>query len=491
MSTPGQTIALWGERWGGLVIRRLQLLCATALVLALGVPGIAAAQLDLQIVDVQLFVETLDGRERGAELFVIVEGSNIDYVTMKIPGSGEVVALDALDPVNLPGVFFMADFFRSLGRFTQSYPSGTYTFTFNGVRTVNVSLTFASPPAPSISSPAHRTRFASLHGDFFAFDACGAGCLDTTVLLFDDGDDPIAEEFIPSTSTTWMSPFPLAPQTRHDLLVLNTTIADQPGLMAQGDMFDLYQTRQHFESVQFTTGGAFIDDAPLGMFGIGFGADTHPVHDPSGAFVYNVAGFGVDLVIAADARGKISGTGFADADQNGSYETPVAVRGRVRTKGSEVTVDLRIRGRTDDVMISLQRRETFDVAAGITTVKSRASGRVGDVRVRMDDEDVDALPAGFTNDLDWTLDVTLQTLGTKVEATAVLTYAAGSTFNLEGTGRFNDRTGASTIRLKGADDAAKGVRIGLRNLRTNGPAITGTGVMYGVLGARGRASVGP
>jgi hypothetical protein len=215
---------------------------------------------------------------------------------------------------------------------------------------------------------------------------------------------------------------------------------------------------------------------------------ANPVYDGSEGGVESLAGVDVAYAAEMDGRGRLSGSGAADLDGDGSFETPVRVKGRIKGKDQEIStkLTLRVRGSTGTGKTKLRSvaRHEIDSLRAQDDGSVVTSGKVDGAPVREEASTSDPLD---TQALGWTLWFLVDESGTsaKQAASGGVVYGEGHSVPLQGKARFDERDGTWKVRLRSSGEH-KGVRVRIDDLSlASDREVLGGRMAYKAFGQKG------
>lgn len=468
------------------------------LLLLLGLAAPATAVADLERVTIEVVTLRNAGAIASLRTRIELEGTQIVEATLTPPG-GMPVAIMAGEEG-----FVLERPFMSEQELAAALPDGAYVLTVNGTRTYPFDFARAAVPSPAISAPAPASVLVPgpVTVEFSPCPACSgeddttqAAILDagTNTVLFGEELGPEDESWTPNDGADPPMPIPMPEDSALRAIVEHVARRTEAGAGTGGDAFEFVSVVGHADAVPFFTGFA----APAGSLCLVVGevADTPPdcialdapeaaLVDPSGAFALALAGVAMEYGAEVGPGGEIAGAASADLDGDGSLETSVPVRGKLRGfRGKlERRVSFDFRSAEPAAKLAVRIREAGLVTEGPVSGSQRAKGKLLGAKVA--EEAPSALPFG-DGPIGWRFEVELA--GKRVEEASV-DLEDGRSFALRGRFLFDPLTDLGKLDLRSeGDDAGLWVRIEDFRFEEGAEQPSASGdLTFRILGQRGR-----
>lgn len=465
------------------------------LLAGLGLAAPAAAVADVERVTIEVLTLRNAGAVASIRTRIEVEGTQIVEATLTPPGGMPVAIMDGEEG------FVLERPFMSEQELAAALPDGEYVLTVNGTRTYPFDYVRAAVPSPAISAPAPASVLVPgpVTVEFSPCPACSGEDDTTQAAILDAGTDTVLfEEELGPEDESWtpndgVEPIPMPEDSALRAAVQHVVRRTEAGAGTGGDAFELARVVAHADSVTFFTGFA----APAGSLCLVVGevADAPPdcialdapeaaLVDPSGAFALSLAGVAMEYGAEVGPGGEIGGSASADLDGDGSLETGVPVRGRLRGfRGKlERAVSFDFRSAEPAAKLAVRIREEASVTEGPLAGSQRAKGKLLGEKVA--DEAASELPFGG-GPIGWRFEVELA--GKHVEDASVI-LADGRSFALRGRFLFDPLTDLGKLDLRSeGDDAGLWVRIEDFRFEEGAEQPSASGdFTFRILGQRGR-----
>jgi hypothetical protein len=447
-----------------------------------GASGAAHAQLNVQDVSFRRGVDRIDGVDESAFGEVIVVGDGITSVELTFPDTSTM----ALSPLTTRE-FRLQLVLNDEAELDTEFGPGSYELDFNsGEEVVTVDHVIPAVPSPAISSPLQNSQNNSPTTTSYTWTGCSAGVCDAATdhvsVSISAAGVPLASAILPAGTETWSPPV-LGEDADFTFFVDNVSYRVGFEFADPGDSFTLFQSFFQSDSIDFSTGFKGLDEAPQGPFSVVVDDPANAILDPSGNVNTTLAGVAIDYDFEVSPGGKVTGTGNADVDGMGEFETPVTVKGKL--KGKEGILALKVTTRIKSKQVGTEasakytREQSIAAATGDFTGSELLKGTVLGVKV----EEGRPLADVIATPSDWQLDFTISTLdGRKLTATGVLIMGDGSMIDLAGKGTYK---GTTSLNLKSSGDD-KGASFGLKGFTVDAMGdISGGTLSYKAFGQSG------
>jgi hypothetical protein len=245
-----------------------------------------------------------------------------------------------------------------------------------------------------------------------------------------------------------------------------------------------------------------VADSAAGNYTISFGPDL-PIWDATGSISETVdidgGEFQIDLDIAMDARGRLTGSGSAtlsDPDVMIDF-SEIGLKGSIRSSRNvaRFTMNMKLSGVASVGGLSLPVRGGLQMKAEIEDGWAVGTARIS-IRAKGAGSARETIPLSLElvddpdDDGSWTLDLTVVDVDGKRLvgfASAALSNPASAPVLFDVKGNYNERRDESKLGLKGERRTAKGASIRLDKLLSEGGVLTAGQIRYKLLGQSGRA----
>jgi hypothetical protein len=451
-------------------------------------PGAAQAQLDLATVELEVAIDGTAGVDTLFQVTVRITGTDIASASITTTGQPPLAipcpsATECTTTQNLANQAALNALIPTTATNYKIDPVGSE----DGAPTLTDTFSFARPvvASPAISEPLNGTSVDP--GQItIRFVACGTCNAATRGTVLQDGS-PFEERLnLPASSTSWLPtmPFPanssFTAKIEHATESTQNQTADGPAAGTDDDPYTFTSRVSHSDMVDFMTGFAspegnfciIVNDPTMTLFDTGdcdglayVEAPASGVFDPSGMYALTAAGIPVLYSVQMNPKGKLTGIADADVGDDGSFETPGELKGRLKGKDGRLRQKTKMRfDAASDTRFSVGLRETAQLLSLASSpdldwlVDQKTSGKVAGTKVKERSTSTRTVPDAVTA---WKLAISLS--GSSGSTLGSVELASGLAVALTGKLNFDTADNDSDVKLQ-SQGAERGVRVRVKNL---------------------------
>ena len=457
----------------------------SVLALSLALAGAAQAQIDLESISFDRRVDRVvaGAVEQSASFTVTVRGSGLLGAMLVKPDETEILL--SANPDGSLGASFDFDDEDDLD---TDFPAlgDTYVVSLN-TGALEIEIDYEAPGLPelSITSPEHDSSNNSPTTTPFTFTPCpAAACSDTSDhvrALVTENDEAVASGIVDDPALGSWTPedgdgVPLVLPEGANLTFNAQLRANRPDfrVVEIDDFYTFWNSFHRSDEVDFSTGFRGLDEAPIGSFSID-GADPSAFVITSGPVMTELGGVALDFDYSLDPKGKISGTGTADVNDDDLADADVEVKGKLKDKkgiaSQKLTIKIKSKEEGAEASAKYTREEVLDRDGETSDRTEELKGKVLGVKVLETDAGIDSIAGQVSS---WILEFDLSTEDglRMIVSDAVLAIGAREV-TLEGGGKYDADGMQTTLSMKSSGDD-KGVSVKINKLTVDDEnAVTG------------------
>ena len=233
------------------------------------------------------------------------------------------------------------------------------------------------------------------------------------------------------------------------------------------DFFTFWNGFRRSDDVAFSTGFRGLDEAPVGSFSID-GGDPTAFAIPSGPVMTELGGVALDFDYSVSPKGKITGTGGADVNDDDVDDVQVEVKGSLKEKSGGLNQKLTIKVKSKvagaEASAKYTREELLDRDAATTDGSEQLKGKVLGVKVDETAAILDSIAGavdGFVLDFDLSTED-----GLRMDVSNAMLTVGSRQVSLEGGGKYDADQQRTQLSLKSTGDD-KGAQVKITGLEVD------------------------
>jgi hypothetical protein len=456
------------------------------------VPGAAQAQLDLATVELDIAVDGTAGVDTVFQVTIRITGTDIATASIKPPDPSPAINIPCGSPTECTTTQNLAN----QAALDALIPTAATNYTIDlvgteaGPPTITDTFSYAraAVPSPAISAPVNGLSVdpGEITIQFAACGTCNAAT-EGTVL---EGGNPFEERLdLPASSTSWLPTTPFPANSSFTARIEHATESSQNQTgdgEGTNDVPYKFTTRaSHSDMIGFMTGFAspdgdfciIVNDPAMDVFMDNSECDNVAYVEAPASGVFDVsnmdieisaAGIPIRYTVQMNPKGKLTGIADADIGNDGTFETPGELKGRLKGKDGRLRQKTKMRFGTggSDTRFSVQLKEEADLLSLAPPtmpdlawlVDQKANGRVSGTKIK---ERTTRTRTDLDADTAWKLLVSLP--GSSGDTFGSVELASGLAVALTGKLNFDATTNESDVKLR-SQGAERGVNVRIKKL---------------------------